>query len=204
MFYENQKSKNQPKNKPKKNGNKRTSQLKTQEYDEVQFDFSFKNPYGENKIDNELLLHAEDTFPILNKINEKEIPMFSDAYALLANTAERFYKGVFQELVKLYPNDNDFKLEHDLNSHRFYYLIPTINKKIQLANSKNGFSSLIESCKKLHMGYTDSKYKEIYTYSQFATDFLRFSGQRKRIYEELEKLMELEKEKQYEPEEREL
>lgn len=200
MYYEKPKNKNKQKSETHRKNNKTI----IQESDDIQFDFSFQNPYGKNKIDNELLLHAEDTFPILNKINEKEIPMFSDAYALLANTAERFYKGVFQELVKLYPNDNDFKLEHDLNSHRFYYLIPTINKKIQLANSKNGFSSLIESCKKLHMGYTDSKYKEIYTYSQFAADFLRFSGQRKRIYEELERLIELEKEKQYEPEEREL
>lgn len=148
-------------------------------------DYSIKIPYGKEIIFNSYIYHMEDTYKILEKINKEEIPFFSDAYSLLANTMERFYKGLAIELQKLHPDVN-MHLENIAESHYFKIDAAKVNKFLPLSNSKMGYFKIIESCERIYDGYTNSKYTDMYELSDFKVDFLRLSFQRERLFRALD------------------
>lgn len=148
-------------------------------------DYSIKIPYGKEIIFNSYIYHMEDTYKILEKINKEEIPFFSDAYSLLANTMERFYKGLAIELQKLHPDVN-MHLENITESHYFKIDAAKVNKFLPLSNSKMGYFKIIEACERIYEGYTNSKYTDMYELSDFKVDFLRLSFQRERLFRALD------------------
>ena len=56
-------------------------------------DMEMKNPFGETMLNNPFSYYSEDNWDFLNRVNNKEIPMFSQAYSILANRWSSSTKG---------------------------------------------------------------------------------------------------------------
>lgn len=144
----------------------------------------FSNPYGTTKVGNKYLYHEEDCFPLLRAIFEGKVPYTSDAYSLLANSMERFYKGILIELSKIYSEDIIVPINIDA-SHRFTGIIQEINKKIPISKSKEGYYVILDNCNRIQKGYTNAKYHDYYEKSDYDKDFRRFTVQRERLFSAL-------------------
>lgn len=143
------------------------------------------NPYGSQKINNSHSYHAEDNWDFLCKVYQKEIPMFSQAYSILANTMELFYKGVYLELKKIHPEMPNMS-DYEFHQHRFTGFIQAINRIIPVSASKEGYYTILDNADRIYKGYTDAKYQAMYEYKDFEADFRRYEVQRKRLYTALE------------------
>lgn len=140
-----------------------------------------KNPFGTTTFSNRFLIHEEDSFPLLQAIYRGKAPFTSDAYSMLANTMERFYKGILLELQLMYPDK--VVVPNDLNStHRFTHIIAQVNKHLPISNSKEGVKRIVANCDRIGEGYTRSRYHEMYEKPDFDKDFQRFSSQRERLF----------------------
>ena len=99
--------------------------------------FEVKIPGGTQTVQNRFLWHAEDAFATLKAINDKQIPMFSDAYSILANTFERMYKGFAIELAKLYP---EIVIPEDIDkNHAFQNYASLVNRYIPIATCREAY-----------------------------------------------------------------
>lgn len=148
---------------------------------------NFTLTIGNETVTNRFLWHAENTFPRLQEIYDDKSKFFCDAYSLLANTFERFYKGVSVELAKLYP---EVYLPDTIdNVHPFTAYAQIVNKYIPIAKSTEGYFVTLDNLKRIQKGYNDAKFYDQYEYSDFEKDFRRLTLQRDRIYAGLEQLI---------------
>lgn len=149
--------------------------------------FEVQIPYGHQVISNRMVWHSENSYEFLKSVYNKEIPMFSDAYSILANTMERLYKGIAIELQKLNPNDNFGIMDKRFNTdHNFDFYVRKVAKYIPLATDKKALQSLFDNNRRIQSGYTDSKFYNEYEYKDFEVDFLRYEKQRERLCKALE------------------
>ena len=142
------------------------------------------NPFGSTKLNNAFSYYAEDNWDFLCKVNTGEIPMFSQAYSVLANTMEQFYKGVYMELKKINPDIENVE-ECEMKRHQFSKFIRKINRVMPVSSSKEGYFKILENAERIHSGYTDSKYNAYYDLNDFQRDFKRYEVQRERLYKAL-------------------
>ena len=120
-------------------------------------DMQMRNPFGNTMTCNPFSFYAEDNWAFLKSVYDKQVPMFSQAYSILANTMEQFYKGVYVELLKIHP-DMPVAEEFELNGHHFDNFIRKINKYIPVSNSREGYFKILDNSERIQKGYTDSKY----------------------------------------------
>ena len=149
--------------------------------------FEVKIPGGTQMVQNRFLWHAEDSFAILRAVNDKQVPMFSDAYSMLANTFERMYKGFAIELAKLYP---EITIPSDIDkNHTFQNYASLVNRYIPIATCREAYYVTLENLRRIQAGYTNAKFWDIYTLEDFQRDFKRYEIQRNRISAGMEQLL---------------
>ena len=148
-------------------------------------DMEIKNPFGETMLNNPFSYYSEDNWDFLNRVNNKEIPMFSQAYSILANTMEQFYKGIYVELKKMHP-EMPSATDYELGGHHFDCFIKRITRVIPVSGSKEGVYKILDTAERIQRGYTDAKYHKKYEYVDFGTDFRRYEVQRERLYKALD------------------
>lgn len=149
------------------------------------FSFCVQNPFGNMIIDNEYIWHMENTFPILDNIYNKRCDFFCDAYSLLANSMERLYKGIIIELAKIHPEDN-INLSNINIGHKFQIYVRMVNQYLPISKTENGYTAILEYCNDIYKGYTNSKYRDVYSFNDYKRDYNRFFSQRKKLYIMLE------------------
>lgn len=145
----------------------------------------YKVYIGSEQVSNRFLFHAEDSVPLLRAVFERKVPMFSDAYSILANTMERMFKGVAIELQKLYPENHIVFGDIDRN-HQFKQYAQVVNKYIPIAKSREKYHIALDNITRIAEGYTNSKFYDIYEYSDFERDYRRLEIYRERLYKGLE------------------
>ncbi len=151
------------------------------------------NPYGTYEFYNANLYHAEESYKMLKKVYNKEIPFISDIYSIFVNTLERFYKGIIEEGSDLSGMDIDNMVQ---NTHRLENLFDYIDDYFFSIQPENiNLEKLYEKLKTFSDGYTRSKYKDIYEYSDFVKGFEFLEAQRELIFKEFEKFRIKEEEK---------
>ena len=147
--------------------------------------FEIQNPFGGTKLCNPFSFYAEDNWGFLKAVYKKEIPMFSQAYSVLANSMEQFYKGVYVELTRILPDIPRVE-ECEYHGHHFDNFIRKINKVCPVSKSIEGYHTILDNSERIQKGYTNSKYNAYYDYSDFVKDFRRYEVQRERLYKALD------------------
>lgn len=144
-----------------------------------------QNPFGETTLCNPFSFYAEDNWAFLESVYSNKTAYFSQAYSVLANTMEQFYKGVYAELLKIglpVPKAE----EYELHGHHFDNFVRKINKVLPVSKCAEGYYAILDNCERIQKGYTDSKYNAYYEKSDFDKDFKRYEVQRQRLYKGLE------------------
>lgn len=153
------------------------------------------NPFGNSEFRNLNLYHAEESYKWLKKVYNKEIPFTSDIYSIFVNTLERFYKGIIEVSI-LYSNTDEKSIDTICNTHRLETLFEFINIKLfDISPNNIREEKLFEMLEIFSNGYTRSKYKDIYEYSDFVKGFEFLEAQRELIFKEFEKFRTKEEEK---------
>lgn len=147
-------------------------------------DLMVKNPHGTTYLNNPYSYHAEDNMPFLKDVYNQKIPMFSQAYAILANTIEQFYKGIYIELRKINPKVPPAK-DAEFHAHHFDNFVKKIHSVMPVSKTRDGYLRIMDDAARIHKGYTDSKYYAVYDYADFVADYQRFQAQRDRLFQML-------------------
>ena len=143
-----------------------------------------KNHHGTTYLKNPYSYHSEANRDFLKSVYKQEIPMFSQAYAILANTIEQFYKGVYVELSKIDPRIPKAK-DAEFHMHHFDNFVKKIHVVMPVSKNREGYLRIMDDAARIHKGYTDSKYHAVYDYADFAADYQRYEAQRDRLYQML-------------------
>ncbi len=145
-------------------------------------DYELPNPYGSTTFNNANLYHAEDNMKFLKGVYSGQIPMFSSAYSILANTIEQMYKGVYIELYKMYPKEVKKASEYEFShSHSYDGMVSKIQRFMPVFSDKE-YKKIRKHAAEVSKGYTLSKYNRIYELEDFQADYSRMIRQRELLY----------------------
>jgi len=146
----------------------------------------FCNPFGKGEFQNLFTNHAEESFKFLKGVRDKRYPYVSDFYAMVVNTMERFYKGIVTEYA---DNNPGFKYnESVMYSHRLDLIAAEVNEIFPIIDSDR-YEFLVSKLEDFSIGYTGSRYKERYEFSDFVKAFDLFEKQREYLYKNFENIM---------------
>lgn len=142
------------------------------------------NPYGSSDMCNLNTYHAETAYGFLKKVYNQEIPYVTDLYAMLANTFERFYKGVLEE----YGMVSDYEMSYAMRgTHRINELARELdNIGLSPIEESESLDYLTDKLSDMSDGYTSSRYKGVYEFSDFCRGFELLEKQRERLYKALD------------------
>ena len=142
------------------------------------------NPYGNSDMCNLNTYHAEEAYAFLKKVYNKKIPYVTDIYAMLANTFERFYKGILEEYAMISDYEPSVAM---LGTHRNEEIAEELSKigfPVVLGNESLDY--LTKKLSELSNGYTRCRYKDVYEFSDFCAGFELLEEQRERLYKSLD------------------
>lgn len=133
--------------------------------------------------DNAYLVRAAKAMDRLTKIYDHDIEYTPDDYPILINTFERFYKGIFIELRKMYPDNPHFKVsdEEICSNHKFSWLVTKINRVLPVSRSKDGYMVILNHANELGQRYSPGRFDVEYDFMTFQQDYMRLQGQMTRL-----------------------
>lgn len=148
----------------------------------------FVNPY----MNNQMFLHAKETYEYLNKITEENF--ISDHVCLASKTLERFYKGFLLEAMEytsyVPPLDNHHNLPITETSHNLLKLRHEIQTNFPEVIPKAAFSeerNITNKLRKYTEAYKSASYDDFYEYSDLRKILSFMEEEVKYITEFLEK-----------------
>ncbi len=155
--------------------------------------FSHKEITLPEGLENNNLRRAHTAFLRLRDVYDGKIEYMPDDYYILILTFERFYKGVYIELLKTdNPSLDENKASQELTggNHYFNSVLIKIKKFIPIAANKEGEEVVIRNCGEIQKRGTKARFDIEYTLEEFRSDFRRLESSMFRITKGLEDYIE--------------
>lgn len=147
------------------------------------------NPFGKFELNNLYSHHAESAYKQMKYIAEHKDFFCSRNFSDLVNVFEIMYKGIIEEYINLYPEYRPN--EAIMSSHRLEELAQEINKTIcPVVKNQENLYHFLDKLSNYSDGYTRSRYKEFYEFSDYLKLWTTYERQREFLYKSIDKLKE--------------
>lgn len=159
----------------------------------TKFRYNHKDVKLPEDIDSIYLGRAFTAFERLKDVYDGITPYIPDDYYILVLTFERFYKGVYIELLKTDdPELDENKTAQELtgSNHYFNSILVKIKNFIPIAANKEGEDVVLKNCYEIQKRGTAARFSTEFTVEEFRSDFRRLETSMARITKGLEDYLE--------------